>query len=298
MMRALFPALRRYAYLNAASSSPLATPVADAAAAFLRETQEHGDVRFPAWLAFKESLHEPARAVSQCARRAGGLHSLDVHGLSPRGELFRRRGIREVLTLEGEFPSTTIPFLNLGLRLRVVKPRPDGRYPVEDLAAALTPETGAVAVSAVQYGSGFMIDLEALATLKVPVALNVAQALGRCASTRAASTSCAARATVDDGRLRHRLLRGGRAGSRSSGCRGQAGSLRPRGAVAQLPRHAVERRGREGVTTRRQPLALEAGGRRGRRSTRSVRGSSSSSARASTRFTRTTCRCSGSCATG
>jgi selenocysteine lyase/cysteine desulfurase len=157
----------------------LPTPVADAAVAFLREAEERGDVGFPAWLTFKESLrgrlgrflNVPAAQVAFSPSTSMGFHLV--------AELFRRRGIREVLTLEGEFPSTTIPFLNLGLKLRVVKPRPDGTYPMEDLAAALTPSTGAVAVSAVQYASGFMIDLDGLSTLKVPVALNVAQALGQ-----------------------------------------------------------------------------------------------------------------------
>jgi selenocysteine lyase/cysteine desulfurase len=60
----------------------------------------------------------------------------------------------------------------------VVKPRPDGTYRVEDLEGG-----EAVALSAVQFGSGFHIDVRAVGALckarKVPFALNVAQALGQ-----------------------------------------------------------------------------------------------------------------------
>lgn len=262
MMRELFPALRRYAYLNAASSSPLATPVADAAAAFLRETQEHGDVRFPAWLAFKEQLHErlgrllnvPAAQVAFTPSTSMGFHLV--------AELLRRRGVREVLTLEGEFPSTTIPFLNLGLKLRVVKPRPDGRYPIEDLAAALTPQTGAVAVSAVQYASGFLIDLDGLATLKVPVALNVAQALGQ--------------VRIDASRFdfvcgtSHKWMMGGygtgvfavRPGWLEELGLPWAGWFSPPESVRwqNFPGTQFSGAVGEGVTTRREAMALEAGG--------------------------------------
>jgi selenocysteine lyase/cysteine desulfurase len=179
MMRELFPALSRYAYLNAAASSPLATPVAEAAIAHLRESQASGDVGFPAWLAFKESLRERfARFIGAPPTQVAFTPSTSM-GFHLVAELFKRRGIKEVLTLEGEFPSTTVPFLNLGIGLRVVKPRADGSYAVEDVAAALKPETGAIALSAVQFASGFAIDLRALKTLGRPIALNVAQALGQ-----------------------------------------------------------------------------------------------------------------------
>jgi selenocysteine lyase/cysteine desulfurase len=179
MMRELFPALSRYAYLNAAASSPLATPVAEAAIAHLRESERSGDVGFPAWLAFNESLRARfARFIGAAPTQVAFTPSTSM-GFNLVAELFKRRGIKEVLTLEGEFPSTTVPFLNLGLGLRVVKPRADGSYPIEDIAAALKPSTGAIALSAVQFASGFAVDLEALKKLGRPIALNVAQALGQ-----------------------------------------------------------------------------------------------------------------------
>jgi cysteine desulfurase/selenocysteine lyase len=183
MHRELFPALKRYAYLNAAASSPLATPVAEAAIAHLRETEQRGDVGFPAWLAFKEDLRARlAKFMGAKASQVAFTPSTSM-GFSVVAELFRRRGIREVLTFESEFPSTTIPFLNLGISLKVVKGRPDGTYRLDDVEAALRSSTGAVVCSLVQFASGFLVDLNGLSTLcrvrQLPLAINVAQALGQ-----------------------------------------------------------------------------------------------------------------------
>jgi cysteine desulfurase / selenocysteine lyase len=97
-------------------------------------------------------------------------------------QALRARGVTEVLTLEREFPSTTLPLLHHGLTLRVVRERPDGTYPLEDVEAALGPSTGAIAVSLVQYASGFRVDVDGLATLArargLPLCLNAAQAVG------------------------------------------------------------------------------------------------------------------------
>ncbi len=178
-MRELFPALQKFTYLNAAASSPVATPVAEAAIAQLRESVAEADVRFPRWLAFKEELRgRLARFIGAPRPTQVGFTASTSMGFHAVAELFWRRGIREVVTLDAEFPSTTIPLLARGLKLRVVKARPDGTYRVEDLEGG-----GAVAVSAVQYASGFAIDLPALVAhcraRKVPLAVNVAQALGQ-----------------------------------------------------------------------------------------------------------------------
>ncbi|MBK7860914.1 MAG: aminotransferase class V-fold PLP-dependent enzyme [Archangiaceae bacterium] len=176
--RALFPALSRYAYLNAAASSPLATPVAEAAMGQLRESLAEGDLHFPRWLAFKETLRERLGALFQAPARQVAFTPSTSLGFHAVAELFWRRGIREVLTLDAEFPSTTVPLLARGLKLKVVKARPDGTYRPEDLEGG-----EAIALSAVQYGSGFAIDLSAVRALartrKVPLAVNVAQALGQ-----------------------------------------------------------------------------------------------------------------------
>ncbi len=182
-LRSLFPATSRYAYLNAASSSPLPAPVADAAKDHLEDMVMNGDLHWAQWLKLKEDLRARlARYIGGKVNEMAFVPSTSA-GFSVVGRLLKARGVDTVLTLEGEFPSTTIPLLQAGLRLRVVRPQPDGSYPVPEIEAALGPEIGAVAVSAVQFGSGYRVNLSSLASLcrikGLPLAINAAQALGQ-----------------------------------------------------------------------------------------------------------------------
>jgi cysteine desulfurase / selenocysteine lyase len=180
--RALFPALRARVWLNAAASSPLSTPVLEAASGFLHDSLEHGDVHYPVWAQLKEEVRAAlARFIGATAAEIALTPSTGF-GFHVIGHYLKARGITEVLTLECEFPSTTLPLLHDGLRLRGVRLRPDGTVTVADLEAALTPRTGAIAVSAVQYASGFRIDLEGVSALcrakGLTFIVNAAQGIG------------------------------------------------------------------------------------------------------------------------
>ncbi len=182
-VRAMFPAVQRCAYLNAAASSPLALPVATAVEGHLRDTVENGDIAYPRWLELKEKLRaRVGRFIGADGSCIAFLPSTSV-GFGVVAHLLKQQGITEVLTLEGEFPSTTLPLLHEGLTLKVVRRRPDGSYPLEDIEAALTPATKAVALSAVQYSSGYRVDLSQVAALcqlrGLKLAINAAQALGQ-----------------------------------------------------------------------------------------------------------------------
>jgi selenocysteine lyase/cysteine desulfurase len=67
-----------------------------------------------------------------------------------------------VLAVEGEFPSVTQPFLARGCEVSFV---PQDDSPHDAIAAALRPETAAIAMSHVQYQSGRRYDLEVLRAL-------------------------------------------------------------------------------------------------------------------------------------
>lgn len=182
-VRTLFPAVKRRVYLNAAASSPLCTPVSLAIEAHLRDTVENGDVHFGEWLAFREKLRaRTARLVGAAADEVAFLGSTS-HGFSAVGAVWAQRGVKRVLTLEGEFPSTTVPLLQAGLELEVVRAKADGSTSVEQLEAALGKEVGAVAVSAVQFASGYRLDLDGVAALcrarGLRLAVNAAQAMGQ-----------------------------------------------------------------------------------------------------------------------
>jgi selenocysteine lyase/cysteine desulfurase len=182
-LRSHLPALKSYTWLNAAASSPSPQPVLDAMTAHLRETAEQGDLGYPKWAAFKTHVRERlARFIGASADELAFTPSTSF-GFHVIAQLLKARGIEEVLTLEHEFPSTTLPMLYDGLTLRGVRATPEGRYTLDDVAAALTPRTKAVAVSVVQFASGFRVDLEGVSRLcrdrGLTLCLNAAQGLGQ-----------------------------------------------------------------------------------------------------------------------
>lgn len=181
-LRTHLPILASKAWLNAAASSPAPLPVYEAMAAYLKETVEQGDIHYPAWARFKDEVRARlARFIGALPGELGFTPSTSF-GFHVIAQMLKARGITEVLTLETEFPSTTLPMLYDGLTLRGVRMRPDGTYALSDLEAALTPKTGAIAVSAVQYASGFRIDLTAVSALcrarGLTFIINAAQGLG------------------------------------------------------------------------------------------------------------------------
>lgn len=181
-LRAIVPGATRSAYLNAAASSPLPLPVADAIRAHVEETTLRGDTGYPRWLAARDALRaKVARMIGAAPPDVAFLPSTSA-GFSVVAAILARRGVREIVTLEGEFPSTAVPFLAAGLELRAVRPRPDGSYRAEDVDAACTPRTGAIAASIVQFASGFRADVPALSAVArargIALALNGAQAIG------------------------------------------------------------------------------------------------------------------------
>lgn len=182
-LRSQFPAALRAAYLNAAAASPLSHPVHAAIAAYHDEALETGDRNFARWLERKEDARADLARLCGAGRDEVAFTGSTSHSVHWVGQLLRARGVTEVVTLEDEFPSTTLPLLNLGLVLRVVCRAADGTYPIDTLEAAVTERTGAVILSAVQYASGYRIPLPPVAALcrarGLLLAVNVIQALGQ-----------------------------------------------------------------------------------------------------------------------
>lgn len=181
-LRAQLPILQKVTWLNAAASSPAPLPVYEAMTAYLKETLERGDLRYPAWAQLKDEVRARlARFIGATAAEVAFTPSTSF-GFHVIAQMLKAKGITEVLTLETEFPSTTLPLLYDGLTLRGVRMQKDGTYALNDLEAALTQKTGAIAVSAVQYASGFRVDLSAVSALcrarGLTFIINAAQGLG------------------------------------------------------------------------------------------------------------------------
>jgi selenocysteine lyase/cysteine desulfurase len=176
-LRAQFPVLERFAYLNAGTNGPVPRRALAAAEASLRRQAEEGRSSTE----FFEELIERADALRA---RIAGLIGADAAELALNGSttdgvnavlhaLDLRAG-DELLTSDEEHPGVLGPLAAAraahDIRVRVV--------PFDELAAAVGPGTRMVVCSHVSWITGKVVDATALAATGTPVLLDGAQGLG------------------------------------------------------------------------------------------------------------------------
>lgn len=156
------------AYLNHAAVSPLPFRVLSAVDRAMREAAPGSD---PIWL---ERLAECDRVRESAAKLMGARSGSEIAfvpntstGLSYVAEGLAWQEGDNVVTAESEFPSNVYPWLGLadrGVEVRRIA-EVEGKVAVDALERAMTARTRVVALSSVQYATGFRIDLGAVAEL-------------------------------------------------------------------------------------------------------------------------------------
>jgi len=179
-----FPVARRWAFFDHASVSPLPRRAGDALRAWAADVEENGNV---GWLAQDRRLAEVrgqvARLIHADADEVAFVGNTTL-GIGLIAEGFPWRDGDNVVSAADEYPSNVYPWMNLsgrGVALRAVPGR-DGRIALDDLAAAIDGRTRMLAISHVEFASGFRNDLEALSALcrdrGVALFVDVVQGLG------------------------------------------------------------------------------------------------------------------------
>src|SRR5438552_11223058 len=178
-MRTLFPIAPRYAYLDHAAIAPLSTPVRSTMEVVLgRLTEEPFD------LAHWERLRGQVR-VRVAELLAVGPESIAFTKNTTSGLGLVAAGLDweagdNIVGVDREFPANIYPWMGLkrkGVELRLYR-REQGRIDLKPLARLCARRTRVVAISAVQFWSGFRTDLDALRTaLKGHDALLVVDAI-------------------------------------------------------------------------------------------------------------------------
>ncbi|MEL7169628.1 MAG: aminotransferase class V-fold PLP-dependent enzyme [Bacteroidota bacterium] len=166
-LRALFPHTEQMAYLDHASTGPLSRPVMDAVAAYLQQrhatqpnnyfdiapTLDRGRARIA------QVLGTQVERVEYAPNTSYALNVL-AHGLDWQpGDRIAVPGC--------EFPANVFPWRSLeakGVAIDYI-PTERGTFTLDAVAKTLQPETRLVAVSWVQFLSGFRANLAALADL-------------------------------------------------------------------------------------------------------------------------------------
>jgi selenocysteine lyase/cysteine desulfurase len=165
-IRKEFPVTENYIYFNHAGVSPLSNRVVEAVEDYLAVISEHGIVR--------EASVRFAKTIADTRAKVARLINAEVDEIAfikntTQGILIAANGIdwREgdnVVTANVEFPANVYPWLNLerhGVETRFVQER-ETRISVKDIERMIDHKTRAVAISFVEFASGFRNDLEAI----------------------------------------------------------------------------------------------------------------------------------------
>ena len=167
-LRALFPITERAIYLNHAAVSPPPTTTIQAVEAQLRDVAENGSLNFRSWINVKEQTRQLLASLLGARAEQVALMRNTSDGLSTVGNGMKWEAGDNIVTFRQEFPSNIYPWLRLrdtfGVEVRMCEER-DGRIDLEELGNLIDERTRLVAISHVQYASGFRVDLERVGRL-------------------------------------------------------------------------------------------------------------------------------------
>jgi selenocysteine lyase/cysteine desulfurase len=162
-LRSLFSHTGRVIYLNHAAISPLPIKTIEAVTAQMRDVAENGTLNYHKWMAKRESARQSAAELIGARPHQVAFMRNTSDALSTVANGLTWRAGENVVTFEGEFPSNVYPWLRLreaeGVEVRFCRER-DGRVDVDELINLIDDHTRLVAISYVQYASGFRASLE------------------------------------------------------------------------------------------------------------------------------------------
>ncbi|MCP3098112.1 aminotransferase class V-fold PLP-dependent enzyme [Myxococcus sp. K15C18031901] len=166
--RALFPVLREQLYFNHAGVAPTSLRAAEAVREWMDDLVYHGIRHERGWEAHCERVRELAARLLHAEPDEVAFVRNTSHGLGLVAEgLDWKPGDEVAVATSLEYPSNVYPWLHLkdrGVVVRDIEVADDGVTP-EAVARALTPRTRVVAVSSVQFATGYRTDLDAVGAL-------------------------------------------------------------------------------------------------------------------------------------
>ncbi len=166
--RANFPHAEGMVYLDHASTGPLSTPVMEAIQAYLEQRHRTKPNNFFDLLPTINRGRTRIATLLGCDRERIEYAPNTSYGLNVLALGFPWKAGDRVAVPDCEFPGNVQPWLGLleryGVEVDFISTR-DGAFTIADVEQKLRPETRVLAVSWVQFLSGFRCDLSALVGL-------------------------------------------------------------------------------------------------------------------------------------
>jgi selenocysteine lyase/cysteine desulfurase len=163
-----FSILDHLAFFNHAGVAPISPAAAKALRGFADQAETRAYIDSGWYRRIKQVKQAAARLIN-----ARGHHEIAFVPNTSAGLAIVARGLEwiagdNVVISAVEYPANRYPWEDLkrfGVELIEVAPQPDGRIDVEDVVDAITNRTRVVAISHVQYASGFCIDLKPISDM-------------------------------------------------------------------------------------------------------------------------------------
>jgi selenocysteine lyase/cysteine desulfurase len=161
-IRKLFPVTQHHVYLNHAAVCPISAPVFEAMQGYARDLLDHGFVHYREWLDAVRRVRESAARFVNAQWDEIAFAPNTSSGLSMIANGIDWRAGDNIVTAECEFPSNAQPWIRVGreydVEVRRARER-DGRLESEEILGLLDERTRVVALSFVEFASGFRNDL-------------------------------------------------------------------------------------------------------------------------------------------
>ncbi len=184
-IRQQFAALDHFTYLNSAAVSPIPRAAFDAVVSQLADVAIFGSAHYTDWIATKKRSRELlAGMLGVKAEQIAFMRNTSDGFASVANGLTWKSG-DNIVSFAEEFPANFYAWRMIrdryGVELRLC-PERDGRIDLDEFISLIDPNTRLVAISSVQYASGFTADLERIgrAARKVDAlfAVDIIQGLG------------------------------------------------------------------------------------------------------------------------
>jgi selenocysteine lyase/cysteine desulfurase len=156
-----FPILKQYLFFNHAGVSPLSARAATAMREYAEESMNQSYLSGTRWKRIEAIRGTAAKMINADVEEIAFIKN------TSEGIAFVANGLEwqpgdEVVSAAIEYPANVYPWMDLAQRKGIrhlMVPEREGRVRVEDLLNAVTPRTKVMALSHVEYASGYRNDL-------------------------------------------------------------------------------------------------------------------------------------------
>ena len=159
-IRSDFPAVENSTYLCTAGGGCLSAAAKKEIDRYYDEMHLQGDVCWDAWLARTENVRRRLASMLNAEPYEIAFLTTTSLGMNYAADLFNVE--QEVLTLQNEFPSVTLPWLHRGYPVQFLPVQPDGGYDFDTFDLPAERHNRIFATSFVQYATGFRQNLTEL----------------------------------------------------------------------------------------------------------------------------------------